>query len=174
MQSPLSAARTPAPAAEPPPPTEERSKGIGEPPPREASHDSSRPGKTSPKGNKEAIRAVIRQLSPMVRDCYDQGLKANPTMEGTVQVKMLLQNAPDGGAFAKEGEIGDGTTLGAPLVEACILSKMQTAHFSELTDVGGAKGEGGLRVTYPFKLQPGTGFGGWGLPLRSVSRTMTI
>lgn len=118
-------------------------------------------GKADPFTNKDSVRAAIKHLLPLVKDCYAQGLKTDPSMEGMIQVKVLLKNAPDGGAFAQEGEIGEASTLQAPLVQACILSKLQTAHFPELKDYQGAKGGGGLRVTYPFKLQQNAGgFGG--------------
>jgi len=104
--------------------------------------------------NKEDIRAAIRALIPEVRRCYEQGLKQRPDLSGTVRVDFTLSRAPDGGAYAKEGEIGD-TTLTAPFVEACILSALQTAHFQEL------KGSGEVRVRYPFKFDAEAGgFGG--------------
>jgi len=104
--------------------------------------------------NKEDIRAAIRALIPEVRRCYEQGLKQRADLSGTVRVDFTLSRAPDGGAYAKEGEIGD-TTLAAPFVEACILSALQTAHFQEL------KGSGEVRVRYPFKFDAEAGgFGG--------------
>ena len=77
-----------------------------------------------------------------------------------MQVKFVLANSPDGGAVAKEGEIGESSSLQAPLVQACILSKIQTAQFQELLDADGARDSGEIRVTYPYTLTQGGGFGG--------------
>lgn len=104
--------------------------------------------------NKEDIRAAIRALIPEVRRCYEQGLKQRAGLSGTVRVEFTLAQAPDGGAYAKQGEIGD-TTLAAPFVEACILTALQSAHFQDL------KGSGEVRVRYPFKFDAEAGgFGG--------------
>jgi hypothetical protein len=102
---------------------------------------------------KEDIRAAIHELTPEIRECFNQGLKTNPNLDGKVRVDFVLARAPDGGAYAREGEVGE-STLNAPLVEACILSKLQTARFENI------HGDGEVRVRYPFKLSSGAGFGG--------------
>lgn len=104
--------------------------------------------------NKEDIRAAILALKGDLKACFEQGLKSNPELDGTVKVAFTLARSPDGGAYAREGEIDD-STLGAPLVEACILSKIQTAKFKDL------KGDGEVRVRYPFRLS-GDGAAGFG------------
>lgn len=105
--------------------------------------------------NKEDIRAAINELKPQIKECFEQGLKANPNLDGTVKVEFVIVGSPDGGgAYAREGEIND-SSLAAPLVEACILSKIQTAKFKAI------QGNGEVRVKYPFRLSSGSG-GGFG------------
>ena len=104
--------------------------------------------------SKEDIRAAIQELLPEIKDCYQQGLKGNPDLDGTVKVEFVLVNTPDGGSYAREGEIND-STLASPLVEACILSKIQKAKFKDI------QGNGEVRVKYPFRMSSGAGgFGG--------------
>ncbi|MGC4117593.1 MAG: AgmX/PglI C-terminal domain-containing protein [Myxococcales bacterium] len=105
--------------------------------------------------NKEDIRAAIQELKPQIKECFEQGLKTNPELDGTLKVEFTLARSPDGGAYAREGEVND-STLKAPLVEACVLSKIQAAKFKDL------KGDGEVRVRYPFRMSSDSapGFGG--------------
>ncbi|HEY3448120.1 MAG TPA: AgmX/PglI C-terminal domain-containing protein [Myxococcales bacterium] len=116
---------------------------------------NSAPAESKASANKEDIRAAILELRGQIKECFEQGLKSKPDLDGTVKVEFVLARSPDGGAYAKEGEIGD-STIGAPLVEACILSKIQSAKFKDL------KGDGEVRVRYPFRLSSdqAAGFGG--------------
>jgi hypothetical protein len=103
--------------------------------------------------NRDDIRESIRELLPQIKDCFEQALKLNPDLEGTAKVEFVLSKAPDGGAYAREGEVNN-STVNAPLLEACLLDRVQHAHFKEL------KGEGEVRVSYPFKFGSSSGFGG--------------
>lgn len=128
--------------------------GAAEPPGAGSPRPEGGEAESKATANKDDIRAAIRDLVPQIKDCYEQGLKTNPDLGGKVVVSFVLARAPDGGSYAREGEVGD-STLSAPLVEACVLSKLQGAHFKEL------KGDGEVRVRYPFKFAAESfGFGG--------------
>jgi hypothetical protein len=129
--------------------------GAQEPRPGAGTNSSTADPSSKAMANKEDIRAAIKELLPQIRDCYEQGLKQNPSLDGKARVEFVLARAPDGGAYAREGEVNE-STMNAPLVEACILSKLQTAHFRDL------QGEGEVRVKYPFNFHSERERGGFG------------
>ena len=82
-----------------------------------------------------------------MKDCYVQGLKTSPGLEGKVVLAFTLVR-PDGSeAHASEGMVAE-SNLKNPLVEACMLSHIQTAKFGNLHS--GPE----VRVRYPLQLAP--------------------
>ena len=103
------------------------------------------PGKPVVMGSldRDIIRRVIRRHRKQVRYCYEKELQKAPTMEGRVQLKLVI--GPDGSVLS--AAIAD-TTLENAVVEQCIALKAKRWRFPAV------KGGGRVVVTYPFLFKP--------------------
>ena len=93
--------------------------------------------------SRAVIMATIQKYLAQIKACYNQGLKTNPALEGTVA--MDFQIKPDGSVgFARVGK----SSLGSQMVESCMSTKMLSWQFP--------KPRGGVSqdVRFPFSLRP--------------------
>lgn len=95
--------------------------------------------------SRAAIQNAIESVTPKIKDCYEQALKIEPTLAGTVKVNFTLAGGDDGKGVVTEGEIADSETK-SPFFEACVLKEVAGAKF-DAPDGGGT-----VKVTYPFKF----------------------
>lgn len=100
---------------------------------------------------KDGIRAAIQSITPAVKDCYEQQLKQDPSIAGTIRITFEIEGV-DGGGRVVSGEVPE-SEIRSPFFEACVLEKVGNAEFPEPFDGGVVK------VTYPFHFDPGGGFG---------------
>ena len=92
----------------------------------------------------EVIQRIVRQNFGRFRLCYENGLRTNPALAGTVTIKLVI--AKDGSP--RQGNIAS-TDLSDKAVVACIMR-----GFSNLSFPRPESGE--VVVLYPLKLAPGT------------------
>ncbi len=92
---------------------------------------------------RELIQRIIRQHMASIRHCYEQGLKKNPNLEGTVKVRFVI---------GQEGSVSraedDGSNLADPAVVRCVVKVVQNLAFPR------PAGDE-VTVRYPFHFQPG-------------------
>lgn len=90
------------------------------------------------------IDGVVRAHTGALRNCYERGLAADPTLAGKVVVKFVI---------AKDGTVSSATTksstLAAPAVEACLNEAFMGFGFDA------PAGGGIVIVSYPFVFTPG-------------------
>jgi hypothetical protein len=90
------------------------------------------------------IDAVVKRNMAQIRYCYQRELNKNPALSGKVNVKFVI---------AKDGSVSQAvtksSTLGNPVVESCINSRILRFAFPE------PKGGGIVIVSYPFLFAPG-------------------
>jgi hypothetical protein len=91
----------------------------------------------------EIIARIVRQNFGRVRLCYEDGLRANPQLQGRVTTRFVI--APDGSVSSSQDA---GSTLPAPAVVACIVRLFGKLSFPQ--PEGGA-----VQVVYPLELVPG-------------------
>lgn len=94
---------------------------------------------------KEAVREAVLEAKPAIAGCYEQSLKRNPTLGGTLKVQFTLR-AEAGKAHLKDAEITE-DSLGDPFLGMCALKAIAEVEFE-------AEGDGEVVVNYPFILQP--------------------
>jgi len=106
------------------------------------------PGIASVRGtlDKEIIRRIVRRHLNEVRFCYTQALVTQPTLAGRLVVQFTI--APTGQVLASA--LGS-STLGAPVVESCVVQAVKRWDFPE------PQGGGLAIVSYPFQLSPAGG-----------------
>ena len=89
----------------------------------------------------ETIQRIVRQNFGRFRLCYENGLRANPSLSGRVTVKFVI-NRQGGVAVAADG----GSDLGDAGVRQCVVSSFTTLSFPEQ--------EGTTTVWYPLVFTP--------------------
>jgi hypothetical protein len=99
--------------------------------------------------DKEYIRSAVRELIPLLSECYQEGLARDPALQGNVVVDFTIEGEPGVGAVIGESKIVDAKTdLKDPLVQECIAETMHALQISPPAN-GGT-----IRVTYPFAFAP--------------------
>lgn len=90
----------------------------------------------------EVVQRVVRQSFGRFRGCYEEGLRANPNLEGRVTARFVI--ARDGSVASVQS---GGSDLPDAKVVACVLRNYQALSFP-------APGEGVVTVTYPLMFSP--------------------
>jgi hypothetical protein len=105
-----------------------------------------RVGETSVNGRlpPESIQRIVRQSFGRFRFCYEQGLHANPGLEGRVTVRFLVDR---GGSVATTAD--GGSSLPDARVVDCVVRAFGNLSFP-------APEGGTVMVVYPIVLSPGT------------------
>lgn len=131
-----------APVATPtPPPT--AAPAQREHPLEKATETATRPGEEQPRGtvDKEAIRAAIKSVSPLVKQCFTDAADRYPPPQKVV-LKFTITGQGISGHFT-DGEVVESTIVD-PWVQSCFLESLVDARFPA------PEGGEAITVTYPF------------------------
>lgn len=90
--------------------------------------------------DKSPIRREFRAHLPQFRACYEKGLEKDPKLEGTVSVKVTIEQT---------GGVVEATSQGLPPIDACIAGVARTLKFPPMP-----KGKGPILVSYPLAFAP--------------------
>ncbi len=91
----------------------------------------------------DVIKRVIRANFPRFRACYEQGLKKDPGLKGTVAVRFIIDTTG-----AVESASLSGGSMSDTGVSSCVLGVYRTVSFPEPES-------GKVLVTYPIDFQSG-------------------
>lgn len=95
--------------------------------------------------DKDYIRACVRELIPLITECYEEGLLRDNKIEGTVVVDFTIEGEPGVGGLVGESTIDDKeSTLTDPEVRECIQATMYALQIDPPANGGIVK------VHYPF------------------------
>jgi hypothetical protein len=92
--------------------------------------------------DRDQIAAVINKNLGQVRFCYEQGLQADPNLNGRVAVAFTI----GGNGLVKTAGM-DSSTMNSKIIEDCIVMRLKTWQFP--LPQGGVD----VKVTYPFVLR---------------------
>jgi RNA polymerase sigma factor (sigma-70 family) len=116
-----------------------------------ASQHAATPRPTLPGGDldKDYIRAAVKQIIPMLTECYEHGLLRDPKLAGKVVVDFTIEGEQDVGGLVGESTI-DAThsDLPDPQVRECIQETMYALQIDPPPN-GGM-----IEVKYPFEFRP--------------------
>jgi hypothetical protein len=103
--------------------------------------------------DREVIQAVVREAIPLVADCYDRHLAAHPGRAGMVRVSFAITGEPGVAGLVEDAAILPEDAkegLGAdPEFSECLRETLLSLEFPP------PDGGGTVRVTYPFRFEPG-------------------
>jgi RNA polymerase sigma factor (sigma-70 family) len=107
------------------------------------------PALPEPVADKAYIRRAVRELIPLLRDCYEQGLERDPKLAGTVVVDFTIEGEPGvGGVISRSAIDAAGTSLPDAAARECIQETMYALEIDPPAD-GGV-----VTVRYPFEFNP--------------------
>jgi hypothetical protein len=92
---------------------------------------------------KSEVEAVIRQNLAQIRNCYNRGLRLNPTLSGKVKASFKIGAS----GTVELSRIGE-STLASSEVEECIRGRILSWNFPQ------PRGGSTVDVSYPFLLRP--------------------
>ena len=116
---------------------------------RRSSAPSATPGAAPPPQelSKDYIRTQVRELVPLITECYTKALEEDPKLGGKLVVKFAIGGEPDVGGLVESSEVdpAESTITHAGMIE-CVRETMYGAEFV-------APQEGGrVEVHYPFEF----------------------
>ena len=98
--------------------------------------------------DKQYVRSAVREIVPLIQECYEEGMLRDPTIEGTVAVDFTIEGEPGVGAVVGESVVdNERSTITDPEVRECI---QETMHALSLDppSTGGT-----VQVRYPFTFR---------------------
>jgi RNA polymerase sigma-70 factor (ECF subfamily) len=95
--------------------------------------------------DKEYIRGRVRELIPLIQECYENALRTNPTLGGRLMVSFSIVGDPSVGGLVANSTIDDEkSTIGDKPMRECVQETMYAAKFAPPSESGEVK------VEYPF------------------------
>ncbi|HEX5060303.1 MAG TPA: sigma-70 family RNA polymerase sigma factor [Kofleriaceae bacterium] len=99
--------------------------------------------------DKEYIRGAVREIIPLLTECYAQGLERDPKLAGDVVVEFTIEGEPGvGGVIGSSAIDPKATSLGDDSVRECIQETMYAIKIDPPAS-GGT-----VTVRYPFAFAP--------------------
>jgi len=99
--------------------------------------------------DKEYIRGAVREIIPLLTDCYEQGLERDPKLAGNVVVEFTIEGEPGvGGVIGTSAIDPKESSLGDANVRECIQETMYAIRIDPPAS-GGT-----VMVRYPFAFAP--------------------
>lgn len=96
----------------------------------------------------EYIRSRVRELVPLIAECYELALHEQADLEGRLVVEFTIAGEPDVGGIVEESRIAEASTLRHPTLDECVRETMYTAELEA------PEGGGRVTVRYPFTFRP--------------------
>lgn len=90
------------------------------------------------------IRDAVREVRPLLAECYERTLEEQPELEGTMIVEFTIEGEPDVGGVVENTTIADTSTLSHPSLDECVRETMYTLQLPA------PDGSGSVQVRYPF------------------------
>ena len=114
---------------------------AGEEAPSTESEQSEKPGELP----KEYIQQQVREIVPLVKECYEMSLEQQSDLAGSLKVQFVIVGDEEYGGLIEESKILEGSTLAnsAGLAE-CVRETMYAIKLKA------PKGGGRVVVNYPF------------------------
>jgi hypothetical protein len=101
-----------------------------------------------PKLDKEYIRESVRELIPVIRECYENALQDDPALGGKLVMKFEILGDEEVGGVVDQVEVdAEQSTIGDADMRECMRESMYTLELPP-PDAGGS-----VFVTYPFVFE---------------------
>jgi len=97
---------------------------------------------------KEYIQDRVREIVPLIKECYELALDQKPSLAGKLTVRFTLAGEPEIGGIVESSEIDtESSTISDPGMSECISETMYALEFEPPANGGQ------VEVRYPFKFR---------------------
>ena len=96
----------------------------------------------------EYIRTRVRELVPLLRECYELALDEQAGLGGRLTVEFVIAGEPDVGGVIEESRILEESTLVHPTLHECVRETLYTLELDP------PENGGRVTVRYPFNFSP--------------------
>lgn len=94
---------------------------------------------------KDYIRGQLIEIMPIVKECYENALETNPTLEGRLVVHLSIVAEPGVGGLVESSEVEREGSLGSvPALVECVQESMYAVKLKA------PRGGGQVKVSYPI------------------------
>jgi RNA polymerase sigma factor (sigma-70 family) len=99
--------------------------------------------------DKDYIRSAVREIIPLLQECYEEGLERTQNAGGDVVVEFMIEGEPEIGGVISESTVdAKASTLEDATIRECIQETMYALKLD-------APANGGtVKVRYPFAFRP--------------------
>ena len=94
------------------------------------------------------IRDAVRELKPLLAECYERALEEQVGLAGTLMVEFTIEGEPEVGGVVEDTTIAETSTLRHPSLDECVRETMYTLRLPA------PEGSGTVHVRYPFRFAP--------------------
>jgi len=95
---------------------------------------------------KDYIRQQIKEITPLIKECYLMALEKNPKQEGSLVVKFSIIGDPHWGGLIEKSEVVGGNLDKDEFLSECVRETMYALKLKP------PKGGGRVIVNYPFRF----------------------
>lgn len=121
---------------------EARQSREAQPPP--ANQKAGEPGQ-EPGLDRNYVRGQLREIMPIVKECYENALEKNPNLEGRLVVHLSIVGEPQVGGLVDSSEVDREGPLGSdPALVECVQESMYAVKLKA------PRGGGQVKVSYPI------------------------
>jgi len=96
--------------------------------------------------DREYIQEAIRDMQPLIQECYELARHEDPSLEGRLLVEFVVGGEPDVGGIIEEAGIDASSAVESLLLRDCV---RETVYTLELPAPAGG---GQMTVRYPFQF----------------------
>jgi RNA polymerase sigma factor (sigma-70 family) len=98
--------------------------------------------------DKDYVREAVRELIPLIAECYEEGVSRNGMLAGTIVEHFTIEGEPGVGGVISDSQVDpDQSTITDPTVRECIQETMYGLQIDP-------PASGKVEVTYPFSFRP--------------------
>lgn len=96
--------------------------------------------------DKDYIRAQVKEILPLLQECYQDALRDHPGIGGRMVVRFGIVAEENVGGLIESSEVAEESTLREPQMVECVRETMYALRMSA------PRGGGKVSVTYPFEF----------------------
>jgi len=94
--------------------------------------------------DREYIQGAIREIRPLLAECYELALSESPDLAGRLVVSFGIDGEPEVGGVVENSRVSDESEIRHSVLDECITETLYTLRLPA------PEGGGHVEVTYPF------------------------
>lgn len=102
----------------------------------------------------EYIQDAVREIRPLLAECYEQALEHEPGLEGRLVIEFDIEGEPEVGGVVNDSRVSDESEIAETSLDECVTETLYTL------ELPAPEGGGRVHVRYPFLFAAAEDTGG--------------